>query len=191
MVGSECPHHYAIPAPLPGITKAKIDKQAVSSKCRLCNREEEPVNHIVFKYQILAQREYKCRRDGVGKAVHWCLCRKYSLQCDDKWYEHVPGKGEESEAIKILRYFRIQQTDHQIEYNKPNPLVVDKHQAACHIIDKAIQGDVRVEVKEKEKIDKFQDQAKDVRKLWSGLELLWRRLGQFQKDRWAILKVLG
>ena len=98
---------------------------------------------------------------------------------------------EKVKSLRQLKSFDIFAYNRLIEYNKPNPLVVDKHQAACHIIDKAIQGDVRVEVKEKEKIDKFQDQAKDVRKLWSGLELLWRRLGQFQKDRWAILKVLG
>ena len=34
------------------------------------------------------------------------------------------------------------------------------------IIDVAIPGDARVELKEKEKIDKYQDLAKELRKLW-------------------------
>ena len=35
-----------------------------------------------------------------------------------------------------------------------------------HIIDVAVPGDATVELKEKEKIDKYQDQAKELRKLW-------------------------
>ena len=34
------------------------------------------------------------------------------------------------------------------------------------IIDLAVPGDARVELKEKEKIDKYQDLAKELRKLW-------------------------
>ena len=34
------------------------------------------------------------------------------------------------------------------------------------IIDVAVPGDARVELKEKEKIDKYQDLAKEWRKLW-------------------------
>ena len=34
------------------------------------------------------------------------------------------------------------------------------------IIDVAVSGDAKVELKEKEKIDKYQDLAKELRKLW-------------------------
>ena len=34
------------------------------------------------------------------------------------------------------------------------------------IIDVAVPGDARVELKEKEKIDKYPDLAKELRKLW-------------------------
>ena len=34
------------------------------------------------------------------------------------------------------------------------------------IIDVALPGDAKVELKEKEKIDKYQDLAKELRKLW-------------------------
>ena len=34
------------------------------------------------------------------------------------------------------------------------------------IIDVAVPGDAKVELKEKEKIDKYQDLAKELRKLW-------------------------
>ena len=35
-----------------------------------------------------------------------------------------------------------------------------------HIIDVAVPGDAKVALKEKEKIDKYQDLAKELRKLW-------------------------
>ena len=34
------------------------------------------------------------------------------------------------------------------------------------IIDVAVPGDAKVELKEKENIDKYQDRAKELRKLW-------------------------
>ena len=83
------------------------------------------VSHIVCKCSALAQREYKGRHDGLAKAVHQCLRRKYGLEVTDKWYEHVPGKVRESEKVKILWDFRTQ-TDHQLEHNRPDVVEVDK-----------------------------------------------------------------
>ena len=55
---------------------------------------------------------------------------------------------------------------YKVEHNRPDLVVVDKQQAVCQIIDVAAPGDARVELKEKEKIDKYQDLAKELRKLW-------------------------
>ena len=54
---------------------------------------------------------------------------------------------------------------YKVEHNRPDLVVVDKQQAVCQIIDVAAPGDARVELKEKEKIDKYQDLAKELRKL--------------------------
>ena len=58
------------------------------------------------------------------------------------------------------------QTNHQLEHKRPDLAEVDKQQAVCQIIDVAVPGDARVELKEKEKIDKYQDLAKELKKLW-------------------------
>ena len=97
------------------------------------------VSHIVCKCSALAQREYKGRHDGLAKAVHQCLRRKYGLEVTDKWYEHVPGKVRESEKVKILWDFRTQ-TDHQLEHNRPDLVVVDKRQAVCKLLMQLYQG---------------------------------------------------
>ena len=43
--------------------KAKIDKTQQNSKCRLCGKRDETVNHVLCECSKLAQREYKTRHD--------------------------------------------------------------------------------------------------------------------------------
>ena len=45
--------------------------------------------------------------------------------------------------------FNSIQTDHQLEHNRADLVVVDKQQAVCQIIDVDVPGDARVELKEK------------------------------------------
>ena len=54
---------------------------------------------------------------------------------------------------------------YKVEHNRPDLVVVDKQQAVCQIIDVTVPGDARVELKEKEKIDKYQHLEKELRKL--------------------------
>ena len=79
-----------------------------------------------------------------------------------KLYDHVPEKVEETDHVKILWDFNIQ-TDHVIEHRRPDVVVLDKHEKMCHLIDihVAVPGD-RVEVKENEKVQKYQDLAREL-----------------------------
>ena len=43
---------------------------------------------------------------------------------------------------------------------------MDKHEKMCHLIDIAVPGDSRVASKENEKVQKYQDLARELRKLW-------------------------
>ena len=49
------------------------------------------------------------------------------------------------------------QTDHVIEARRPDLVVVDKKERSCKIIDFAVPGYSRIEEKEKDKIEKYQD----------------------------------
>ena len=55
--------------------KAKIDNMQQNTKCRLCS-ENETINHNMKECIKLVQKEYKIRRDWVGKVVHWELGKK-------------------------------------------------------------------------------------------------------------------
>ena len=57
-------------------TKAKIDKTQENSKCRMCGKAEERVNHVLSECSKLAQKEYKRRHDWFGTKIQWEICRK-------------------------------------------------------------------------------------------------------------------
>ena len=148
------------------VIKAKIDNTQEESKCRMCGKVDETVNHIVSECNMLAQREYKRRHDCVGRKIHWELCRKYGLAASERWYEHQPETVIENDSCKLLWDFSIQ-TDHVIQARRPDVILIDKEKKECKLIDFAIPYDSRVNEKEMEKIEKYQDLAREVQKLWN------------------------
>ena len=90
------------------------------------------------------------RHDKVGQVIHWKLCQKFNIPCEDKWYDHDPEGVIENDQVKVLWDFRIQ-TDHQIEHNRPDVVVLDMIERSCYVIDIACPFDTRVLEKEQEK----------------------------------------
>ena len=62
------------------VIKAKIDKTQEESKCRMCGRVDETVNHVLSECSKMAQTEYKRRHDWVGNRIHWNVGRKYGIK---------------------------------------------------------------------------------------------------------------
>ena len=65
---------------------------------------------------------------------------------------------------KILWDFNIQ-TDHVIEAQRTDSVVVNKKRRTCEIFDFAVPEDSRIEQKEKENIEKFQDLRRELQKM--------------------------
>ena len=59
------------------------------------------------------------------------------------------------------------QTDHVIDDRRPDLVLVDKKEGICKIIDFAVPGDSRIEEKEKDKIEKYQDLRRELQKIWN------------------------
>ena len=59
------------------------------------------------------------------------------------------------------------QTDHVIEAQRPDLAVVDKNRRTCKIIDFVVPGNSRIGEKEKEKMEKYQDLRRELRKIWN------------------------
>ena len=146
--------------------KHKIDKDPVSPLCRLCKDKNETVDHILSCCKKLCQSEYKRRHDQVAAAIHWSMCRKYHIECNDKWYEHRAEKVTETDEVKILWDFHVQ-SDHMIEHCRPDILLVNKKTNSAKIVDIAVPGDTRIKTKEEDKILTYQDLKREIKKLWN------------------------
>ena len=143
--------------------KCKIDKTSEDSMCRLCKEREETVDHLVSSCSKIAQTDYKERHNKVATMLHWNLCKKYGLTAAEKCWEHKAEKVKQTDEVKILWDFKIQ-TDRHLEHNMPDITVVEK--AQTYIIDVAIPGDARIDQKEQEKIQRYQDLKVEVERLW-------------------------
>ena len=66
----------------------------------------------------------------------------------------------------MLWDFNIQ-TDHVIEARRPDLVVVDKKERSCKIIDFSVPGDSRIEEKEQNKIEKYQELERKLQKIWN------------------------
>ena len=132
----------------------------------MCGQREETVMHIICECTKLAQKEYKRRHEWVGRVIHWELCKQLRFSHAGKWYEHKPESVLENEKSQLLWDFEVE-TDHHIEARRPDLIIVDKERNTCQIVDFAIPGDHRVEMKEKEKREKCQDLARELQVLWN------------------------
>ena len=86
------------------------------------------------------------------------------------------------------------ETDHVIEARRPDLVVVDTERS-CKIIAFAVPGDSRIEDKEKDKIEKYQDFGKELQKIWNVkvkiIPLVVGSLGAILKQFGNRLKQIG
>ena len=59
------------------------------------------------------------------------------------------------------------QTNHVIESRRPDLVVDDKKERSCKKIDFALPEDIRIEEKEKDKIEKYQELGRELQKIWN------------------------
>ena len=91
--------------------------------------------------------------------------KKSGLEHSEKWYEHVLEGAVENEEIKVLWDINIQ-CDNLIEARRPELIVIGKKEQKGIIIAIAVPADVGVEEIEKEKVEKYQDLKREIRRLW-------------------------
>ena len=72
----------------------------------------------------------------------------------------------EDERIKILWDVCIQ-CDHVIEARRPDIVIINKDDKTCLIVDIAIPGDSRLNEKEGEKFEKYQDLKREIMGMWN------------------------
>ena len=91
------------------LVKTRTEKSQGNSLFRMFRKVDESTDHIVTGCSKFAWKEYKRRRDNLGKIVHWKLARKCNFEAGDKWYEHAPQSALENEDYKScgISVFRL------------------------------------------------------------------------------------
>ena len=71
----------------------------------------------------------------------------------------------EDDDVRLIWYINVQ-CDNVIEARRPDLILVDKKAKSCLIIDVAIPGDCRIREKEIEKIEKYQNLKRELKRFW-------------------------
>jgi hypothetical protein len=105
-----------------------IDGEAdVDPKCRVCGKYLETLMHLASGCGELAKKQYLIRHDGMGKRVHWELCRKYGIECARNWYDHVSSSICSTKDGDIEIYWdRRVETVRECEHNRSDAVLIKK-----------------------------------------------------------------
>ena len=79
---------------------------------------------------------------------------------------HNQASVLENDMHKLLWDFNIQ-TDHVIPARIPDLIIINKKKRICKIVDFSVLADHRINLKEREKKDKYLDLARELKKLWN------------------------
>ena len=143
-----------------------IDKTSETPLCILYGDATETVRHIVSGCTKLAQREYiyRKRHDKVALRVHWEMCRKYGIECKDKWYDHQPLPTAENGEVRITWDMTIY-TDKVLKHNGPDITLVHKDTEKWTLISIVVPADQNITRTEEEKVEKYQELAFEIRRI--------------------------
>ena len=84
------------------VIKGKTDKSQEQTKCRICSRNDQTINHIVSECPKLAKRACKRRYDWIGRQIQQKIWGANGIHVKSKWYKHQPELVIENDSCKIL-----------------------------------------------------------------------------------------
>jgi hypothetical protein len=147
----------------------KILNTETDSKCRLCQKFDETIDHIILACPILAKEQYIKRHDRVSAQIHFNIRKETGVKLDkNHWYKHVPKSVETNQGGTVTILWNQQvQADRTIPNNKPDIIIRDNEKRTCMIIDVAISGDRNVIKKEAKKILKYKDLTIETQCMWN------------------------
>ena len=134
--------------------KNKILKEEIESKCRLCKKYEETIDHLTSGFLVLAKNEYLMRHDKVCTHLHYSICKALGIENTDKWYTYMPKPVYEEGDVTVL-WNQAVHTDREVTVNRPDIIIKNKKEKTCTLIDVAIPADRNVVQKEAEKKLKY------------------------------------
>ena len=107
----------------------------------------------------------------VALRVQWEMCRKYGIECTDKWYDHQLLPITEKWRVRITWDMTIY-TDKVLKHNQPDITLVHKDTQKWTLIDTAVPADQNITRTEEEKVEKYQELAFEIRKIHGAMKVM-------------------
>lgn len=145
--------------------QARIIKNGADPKCRMCEKFDETIDHLVSGCPVIRPTEYKARHDRVGQYIHWKICQHFKAPHSKNWYEHKPEAVVETKNATILWDFPIQ-TDRKIDANKPDITIKDHINKSCLLIELMFPMDKNLSSGEFRKVAKYKDLEIEIERMW-------------------------
>ena len=100
------------------------------------------------------------------------MCRKYGIECTDKWYHHQPLPIAENGEVRITWDMTIY-TDKVLKHNRPDITLVHKDTEKWTLNDAAVPADQNItRTEEEEKVEKYQELAFEIRRVHEALKVI-------------------
>lgn len=142
------------------------DTTVVSDKCRLCNTNQETIDHITGGCPFLANKQYTERHNNVAKQIHRLLALKYKLiDKAEPYYKYKPLNVLNNEQAKLY-WDRDIITDKTTKNNRPDITLTLKEENITYLIDISIPNSENIRKKYTEKIQKYIPLADEIRQMW-------------------------
>jgi hypothetical protein len=144
-----------------------IMKMNVDDRCRKCGRVGETIEHIVSGCTVLANTAYLGRHNQLAKLIHQQLAMKYGILGRDTppYYKYDPAPVLETPST-VVYWDRPLNTDRTVDHNRPDIVVINKHEKTAFIIDIAVPLTNNIRSTEVEKIRKYEDLAIQIKDIW-------------------------
>ena len=78
--------------------------------------------------------------------IHWTICKEFSIEVKEWWYEYEPTTATEKDSVTILWNMTLQ-TDRTIAANTPDIVLENKKDKSYLLIDMTIPLDTNISVK--------------------------------------------
>lgn len=144
-----------------------ILKEALdNTKCRLCNRQEESIQHIISACTYLAPTYYLERHNNIAKVLHAELSLKFGLTHKSKPYHtYSPESVKENNDVKMYWDLPII-TDRAIAHNRPDILLFNKIENKVLLLDISVPLDENVGKAYREKVLKYSELGDEIKRMW-------------------------
>jgi len=92
----------------------KILQTDTDSKCRLCKKFDEALEHIISSFPIPAKVQYIKRHDRVCAQLHFNICKEIGVKIRQQkhWYDHAPKAIKTCHASKVMEPTSVNQQNY-------------------------------------------------------------------------------